>query len=128
MWAWASLDLPGLPSRWALTDAEVFHPDVTRGPVDCGEQWLSLLYNDLTGVAEGWLGLGVFAFTEGCVVSQDPGGTEAVTAGRFTGWVGEPSADHYGGVVTDGTTMVAFRTNLPLDRATAAIASLAPAA
>jgi hypothetical protein len=124
-----SLDLPGLPSRWALTDAEVFHPDATftRGPVDCGEQWLSLWYNDLTGVAEGWLNLFVFALTEGCVGLQDPGDSEAVTAGRFTGWVVDPLADQYGGTVTDGITMVAFHTDLPLDAATAAIASLAPA-
>jgi hypothetical protein len=125
-----SLDLRGLPSRWALTAAEVFHPDatLTRGPVDCGEQWLSLDYNDLTGVAEGWLNLYVFAFTEGCVGLRDPGGTEAMTAGRFRGYVAEPTADQYGGTVTDGTTMVAFRTDLPLDTAVAAIASLAPAA
>jgi hypothetical protein len=124
-----SLDLLGLPSRWALTAAQVFHPDgtLTRGPVDCGEQWLSLGYNDLTGVAEGWLNMYVFAVTEGCVGLQDPGGTEVVTAGRFTGWVAEPLADQYGGTVTDGTTMVAFDTDLPLDTATAAIASLAPA-
>jgi hypothetical protein len=124
-----SLNLPGLPSRWALTDAKTYGQDdyLILDRVPCGDRSLWLEYNDLTGVAEGRLTLGVFASPDGCEDARDPDDSETVSAGRFRGWVYDPWADQYGGWLTDGTTTVAFTSDLPLDAATAAVASLAPA-
>jgi hypothetical protein len=128
-----SLAVPGLPTTWALTGATVYRPDGSLGPVPAGCEGpvLSLMYNDLTTVAEGELGLTVRRHgcgrAPGAAVGTGARGELDVTAGRFSGSADPSSGGLEYGEVTDGTTALAFTTDLPLDAASAAIASLLPA-
>jgi hypothetical protein len=128
-----SLAVPGLPTTWALTGATVYRPDGSLGPVPAGCEGpvLSLMYNDLTTIAEGELGLTVRRHgcgqAPGVAVGTGARGEVEVTAGRFSG-TADPSGGGLGyGEVTDGTTVVLFATDLPYEATAAAIASLMPA-
>jgi hypothetical protein len=128
-----SVALPGLPETWALTDASVYRPDGSLGPVGpgCDGPVLYLDYDKLTGVLDGHLGLTIQRDT--CDADGAPRtGTSVqpveLTAGRFTGSIDSSSIpDEVWGSVTDGTTAVSFTTDLPPPEAAAAIASLIPA-
>jgi hypothetical protein len=126
-----SLDVPGLPTTWALTRASVVQPDsgVNAVPPGCGGPVVGLEYHDLRAVADGSLFLSVGRAT--C----DPGeaqfgtgdqATVAVAAGRFTGSAAQTPEQPYQGYVTDGTTGVAFTTDLSPELTAAALASLVP--
>lgn len=133
-----SLLLPGLPSTWALTDATVVWPaeSLHRSSTTaaCPGPWVWLRYNDLSGVAEGWLEVALTAHSDGCAEavrvstgSAPDTSTLELAMGRFTGWVDQPRADQYGGAATDGTTVLQFFTDLSQEAAAAAIDSLVPA-
>jgi hypothetical protein len=124
-----SLDVPGLPTTWALTSASVYPPDGSLGPAPpgCGGPVLALEYHDLRAMANGWLFLSVWRDTCG-PDAQDPAGTGATTeaavdAGRFTGSASQ-TGQQYQGEVTDGTTAISFTTDLSPEDAATAIASL----
>jgi hypothetical protein len=126
-----SLDVPGLPTTWALTRASVVRPDGSANsvPSGCGGPVLGLEYHDLRAVADGSLSLSVWRATcdpdEGNRVGT--GDEEvAVAAGRFTGTAARTPEQPYQGYVTDGTTGVAFTTDLSPEAVAAALASLVP--
>jgi hypothetical protein len=124
-----SVALPGLPGTWALTDAVVYRPDGSPGPVGpgCGGPFLQLGYNNLTGVLDGHLALSIER--EGCDADGRTGtGTYpgVLTAGRFDGWIDPTYPAEVVGEVSDGTTAVSFTTDLPPAEAATAIASLVP--
>jgi hypothetical protein len=125
-----SLDVPGLPTTWALTSASVHRPDggVSPSPPGCGGPVLALEYRDLRAMADGWLFLSVWRQT--CAADEvirggtGEGAMVAVDAGRFTGWALRTRGPPYRGDVTDGTTAVSFTTDLSPEHAAAALASL----
>ena len=126
-----SLDVPGLPTTWALTSASVYPPDGSLGPAPpgCGGPVLALEYHDLRAMANGWLFLSVWRDTCG-PDAQDPAGTGATTeaavdAGRFTGSASQ-TGQQYQGEVTDGTTAISFTTDLSPEDAATSLASLMP--
>lgn len=127
-----SLDVPGLPTTWALTSASVHRPDggVSPLPAGCGGPLLVLDYHDLRAVAGGWLFLSVGRATcdpEGGIPTEPGDEPEvAVEAGRFTGSASRTPGEPYQGEVTDGTTAVSFTTDLSPEAAAAALASLVP--
>jgi hypothetical protein len=129
----ASLELPGLPSTWALTQSAVYGPHVELRPVPpgCGGPVLSIEYHDLAAVAEGQLWISVWRDTcdpeERVGVGNGGFPEEAFTAGRFSGRVSLPAGQPIRGSLTDGTTVVSFSTDLPPEDAAAALASLARA-
>jgi hypothetical protein len=110
-----SLDVPGLPTTWALTSASVHPPDGSLGtaPPGCGGPVLALEYHDLRAMANGWLFLSVWRDT--CDPDeQAPAGTgetteASVDAGRFTGSASQTPGQQYQGEVTDGTIDEAMR-------------------
>jgi hypothetical protein len=125
-----SLDVPGLPTTWALTSASVHRPDggLSPSPPGCGGPVLALEYRDLRAVVDGWLFLSVWRHT--CTPDEvirggtGEGAMVAVDAGRFTGWALRTRGPPYRGDVTDGTTAVSFTTDLSPEDAAAALASL----
>jgi hypothetical protein len=126
-----SLAVPGLPTTWALTRGYVLAPDGTLPsvPTGCGGPVLALEYHDLRAVADGSLFLSVWRATcdadEGRLVG--PGDeAEQVAAGRFTGSAARTPEQPYRGYVTDGTTGIAFTTDLSPELTAAALASLVP--
>ena len=127
-----SLDLPGLPTTWALTSAWVYGPDDGLSPLPpgCGGRVLALEYHDLRAVAGGWLFLSVWRDTcdaaAGIGAGTGEGAEEAVAAGRFTGAASLTPGQPYQGGVTDGTTAVSFTTDLSPEALAAALASLVP--
>ncbi|HEU0171199.1 MAG TPA: hypothetical protein VFR26_07105 [Acidimicrobiales bacterium] len=127
-----SLDVPGLPTTWALTSASLYRPDgrLSPLPTGCGGSVLALEYHDLRAVADGWLFLSIWRHTCDPDEGQREGTGEvaevAVEAGRFTGSALRSPGQPYRGDVTDGTTAVSFTTDLSPEDAAAALASLVP--
>jgi hypothetical protein len=127
-----SLDVPGLPTTWALTSASLYRPDgrLSPLPTGCGGQVLALEYHDLRAVADGFLFLSVWRHTcdpdEGRREGTGEVAEVAVEAGRFTGSALRSPGQPYQGDVTDGTTAVSFSTDLSPEDAAAALASLVP--
>ena len=132
-----SLDLPGLPSTWALTYASAEPAvDPRRGglPPACTGASVSVEYVDLAALSEGWMS--VWVRSEACAdalsgtggVGTGPSNRVPFTAGRFIGEVYDEPDSPLSGSLSDGSTSILFSTDLSPERAAAALASLAPAA
>ena len=123
------LELGELPSGWALINARLLTGLPAGGPmpavtVRC---WgLTLDYRDLWAVSEGSLHL--TTMSEACVTAEGRGtgaGGRALRIGPLAGTIGEQGHRSFGDL-SDGTTRVAFSSDLPIDELAALLASLRP--
>ncbi len=132
-----SLDMPGLPSTWALTYASADQAvDPHRGgpPPACAGASVSAEYVDRAALSEGWMY--VWVRSSACAdalsgtggVGTGPSNRVPFTAGRFSGEVYDEPDSPLSGSLSDGSTSIWFSTDLSPEGAAAALASLAPAA
>jgi hypothetical protein len=124
------LELGELPPGWGLTDVHFSTGLPAGGPmvaVSVGCAALSLDYRDLRAVTEG--SLHVTTTSEACVAAAGRvvtgTGGRPLRIGPFAGTVDEEWGRSFGDL-SDGTTRVAFSSDLPADELARLVASLRP--
>jgi hypothetical protein len=124
------MELGQLPPGWALIDARVSTALPAGGPmpaVSVGCTGLTLDYRDLRAVSAG--SLHVAAMSEACVAAAGRVGTgtggRPLRLGPFAGTVDEQWGRSFGDL-SDGTTRVAFSSDLPAGELATLLASLRP--
>jgi hypothetical protein len=124
------LELGELPPGWALTHARLVTGLRAGGPmraVTGGCRGLSLDYRDLRAVSEG--SLHVTTMSDSCVAAAGPVGTatsgRTLRIGPLAGTIDEQWGRSFGDL-SDGTTRVAFSSDLPIDELASLLASLRP--
>jgi hypothetical protein len=124
------LELGELPPGWALTHARLLTGLPAGGPmpaVTVGCTGLGLDYRDLRAVSGG--SLHVTTASESCVAAAGRVGTAAggrsLRIGPLAGTIDERWGRSFGDL-SDGTTRVAFSSDLPIDELTSLLGSLRP--
>ncbi len=116
------LELGRVPPGWRLTGAWVAPPRVLPAD-DCSA--LNLIYGNPDAGSEDYLWLRVASGRCSIAFGDLTGDRRSITVEAFEGSIVESGSSTIG-VLFDGTTAIAFETDLPVDDVTALLASLRP--